>query len=140
MPRTILFLCPHHAAKSVIAEAYAKRLTEQHHLELTILSAGTEPDATIMPVVADFLESEGFNVREHHPRLVTTTELNSADMVITMGCDLIALGVPEHKRRDWTDVPPASVNVRACRDSIVQHLEVLMQELTNNYQSTLENR
>lgn len=133
--KTILFLCPHHAAKSVIATAYAKRLADQHQLELNIVSAGTEPDATVMPVVAELLESEGFAVAGHQPRLVTNAELTSADMVITMGCDLIALGVPEHKRRDWTDVPPASANVRICRDVIVQHLEALMQELKTNQHS-----
>ena len=93
-----------------------------------------------MPVVADFLESDGFTSVKHRPRLVTNTELDTADMVITMGCDLIALGVPEHKRRDWTDVPPASINVRVCRDVIVQHLEALMLELTNTHQPILENR
>ena len=136
----ILFLCPHHAAKSVIAAAYAERFAKQHQLDLTILSAGTEPDTAIMPVVAELLESDGFAVGGHRPRLVTEAELNTSDMVITMGCDLIALGVPKQKRRDWTDVPPASVNVQVCRDAITQHLETLMLELKNTHQPILENR
>jgi arsenate reductase (thioredoxin) len=131
MTKTILFLCPHHAAKSVIASAYAERLADEQQLELNILSAGTEPDATIMPVVADLLEADGFKVTGHQPRLVTSQELVMADIVITMGCDLVALGVPEQKRRDWSDVPPASADVKICRDAIIQHLQALMRELKN---------
>ncbi len=128
----ILFLCPHHAAKSVIAAAYCQRLAKEYQLDLEVFSAGTEPDAQIMPVVAALLESDGFLVANHRPRLVSNAELSNADLVIIMGCDLAVLGVPESKRRDWTDVPPASADVEICRTAILNHLQSLMHELKND--------
>ena len=126
---TVLFLCPHHAAKSVIASAYCERLAREAGLGLRVLSAGTEPDAAIMPSVAQLLEAEGFRVAGHTPRTVTREELELADAVVTLGCDLEALGVPAHKRRDWRDVPPASADVIACRDAILERLPALIAQL-----------
>ena len=129
---TVLFLCPHHAAKSVIASAYCERLAHEAGLGLRVLSAGTEPDEAIMPSVAQMLEADGFHIRNHTPRPVTHEELEVADAVVTMGCDLQALGVPAHKQRDWRDVPPASADVSACRSAILERLPALLAEFGRN--------
>ena len=67
MTNTILFLCPHHAAKSVIAQAYFNRLAQQHDLPFVADSAGTEPDVQISPQVAEMLLAEGMDVHDHQP-------------------------------------------------------------------------
>ena len=45
-PPTILFMCPHGAAKSVLASAYFQRLAKERGLNVHVASAGTEPDAS----------------------------------------------------------------------------------------------
>jgi protein-tyrosine-phosphatase len=131
--KTVLFLCPHNAAKSVIAVSYAERLAMAAHLDLHFISAGTEPDSSIMPSVQDLLKADGFvdAVANHQPRLVTATDLECADVVVTMGCNLEALGVPERKRRDWSDVPPASADVLLCRKAILKRLLGLLAEMSD---------
>ncbi len=52
MPRTVLFLCPHNAAKSVIAAALFAREAARRGLAIHADSAGTEPDAAPAPRVA----------------------------------------------------------------------------------------
>jgi len=87
MDQTILFLCPHNAAKSVMAAAYYQRLAGQHGLELHVTSAGTEPGPVISPV-AELLRKEGFGVANYRPRGVSREELAAAFRVISMGCDV----------------------------------------------------
>jgi protein-tyrosine-phosphatase len=127
---TVLFLCPHNTAKSVIAAAYCERLAHAAHLELTVLQAGTEPDAAIMPVVNELLERDGFRLAQHQPRLVNQADITTADLVMTMGCDLEALGVPVEKQRDWSDVPPASADVVVCRRVILTQVLTLLSDLS----------
>jgi len=43
-PPTVLFICPHGAAKRVLASAYFQRLAKERGLNVRVESAGTEPD------------------------------------------------------------------------------------------------
>jgi protein-tyrosine-phosphatase len=78
MPHTILFLCPHNAAKSVMAAAYCERLAARYGLDLRITSAGTEPDAAVSPAVATLLRGEGVAVTGYAPRRVSREQLATA--------------------------------------------------------------
>jgi predicted protein tyrosine phosphatase len=51
--RTVLFLCPHNAAKSIMAAAYFERLANQNNLDFCATSAGTAPDDATAPAVVD---------------------------------------------------------------------------------------
>jgi protein-tyrosine-phosphatase len=62
MNERILFLCPHGAAKSVIAAAYYQHLAAAHVIHLHVTSAGTQPDAEIAPAVVELLHTEGMDV------------------------------------------------------------------------------
>lgn len=129
MPRTILFLCPHNAAKSVIAAAYCQRLAAQHGLDWHITSAGTEPDAEVAPAVVELLRADGLNVADHRPRHVTREELETAFRVISLGCDVSDLAPPGALVEHWNDIPAPSQDLRAARDFISTHVERLMCEL-----------
>lgn len=48
-PPTVLFMCPHGAAKSVLASAYFERLATERGLNVRVESAGTDPDPTVAP-------------------------------------------------------------------------------------------
>src|SRR5262245_49931460 len=94
MSETILFLCPHNAAKSVLAAAYCQHLAAQGGLAVQVTSAGTEPDATVSPAVVALLRAEGLDVAQHRPRHVTREELGAASRVISLGCDVSHLAPP----------------------------------------------
>jgi arsenate reductase len=129
MTNTILFLCPHHAAKSVIAEAYFNRLARQHNLPLQGDSAGTDPEASVSPAVAELLRNEGIDVSGHRPRLVTQDELMQALRIISMGCTAEELSVPAERVEQWTDVPMVSKDILGARDAILAHVESLIAQL-----------
>jgi protein-tyrosine-phosphatase len=128
MTETILFLCPHHAAKSVIAEVYFNRLARQNNLPFVADSAGTEPDAQVSPAVAAMLMSEGVDVSGHQPRRVTTAELDHAARVISMGCDDADLEIPPERITYW-DIPAVSQDMPAARAAILRHVEALVESL-----------
>ena len=80
MSEQIVFLCPHGAAKSVIAAAYCQQLADQCGVPLHVTSAGTEPDAEVSPAVVALLRAEGIDVAGHQPRRVTPEELATAGL------------------------------------------------------------
>src|SRR5215213_1728539 len=129
MSNPILFLCPHNAAKSVIAIAYFKQFAQQRGLAVDADSAGTEPDAVVAPVVVEMMKREGMDVSVYQPRHVTAEDLNSAQRIISMGCIPEELGVTAERIEQWNDIPLVSQNPDAARTVIRDHVEKLVMEL-----------
>jgi protein-tyrosine-phosphatase len=125
MKRTILFLCPHNAAKSVIAVAYFNQLAEEHVLSFIGDSAGTEPSDRVSPVVVAMLQGEGLDVSQFKPRKVMPEELQTAARIISIGCtpeELNGAGQVEY----WDDVPMVSQNPERAREAIRTHVKWLI--------------
>jgi arsenate-mycothiol transferase len=129
MKLTILFLCPHNAAKSVMAAVYCQQLATEYGLNLNITSAGTEPDAVVSAAVAQLLQAEGLDVTGHIPRQVTDKELETAHLTISMGCDIQEFTPKNGKVEYWDDVPPPSQALIAARDLIYTKVEQLVSKL-----------
>lgn len=128
-PPTILFMCPHGAAKSVLASAYFQRLGKERGLNIHVASAGTEPDATVSPAVAAHLKGQGYAVPIVKPRKVASEEFASADVVVSIGCDLAALPQPRGKLVRWDEVPALSDDFTAADEAIRQRATDLVEEL-----------
>jgi len=128
--RTILFLCPHGGAKSVIASSYFNRLAEERTLPCAAIAAAAEEpyDAVPSPVSA-FLEQEGFDVRAYIPRRVQPEDVRLAAKVVSIDCDLTDLELTEATLERWDDVPMASVDLDASVAAIRRHVEELVAEL-----------
>lgn len=129
MTQTILFLCPHHAAKSVIAAAYFNQLAQKQQVPFIADSAGTEPDATVSPRVVELLREEGMDVSNHQPMRVTTEQLEQAKAIISMGCTAEELGVAEERLEFWNDVPMVSQDPNGAQATIRAHVEALLHQL-----------
>jgi arsenate reductase len=128
--RTILFLCPHNAAKSVIAAAYCERLAAERGLTLRAASAGTDPG--VSPGVAGALLAEGIDVRAHRPRRVTAEELAGASRVVSLGCDLGDIAPPGLVVEHWDDVPSPSADLTGARAVIAAHVRRLVDTETSH--------
>ncbi len=126
--RTILFLCPHNAAKSVLAAAYFDQLARERGLDYRAASAGTSPDAAPSPAVVAMLREEGIDIAGHRPRRLTTADLTNAHRVISLGCDLDDLDGSSVRVDRWDDVPPVSQDLGASRAAIKRHLDELVDE------------
>lgn len=131
---TILFLCPHNAAKSLLAVADFDRLAARRGLPFRGESAGTEPDDAPSPAVVAMLRAEGIDLAGYTPRHVTHDDLATAHRVISMGCAVDALPLSTAHVESWDDVPPVSKNLAAAREAIDRHLEVLADQLATERQ------
>jgi len=129
MTQRVLFLCPHGAAKSVLAAVYCQQLARERGIELLVNFAGTEPDTAVAPAVVQLLQNEGFDVTHFVPHRVTGQELIEADWVISMGCELDELGV-ERAVIQWDDVPAPSQGLLVARDMIGTHVEAFIDSIS----------
>ncbi|MGH7398139.1 MAG: low molecular weight phosphatase family protein [Candidatus Rokuibacteriota bacterium] len=126
--RSVLFVCLHGAAKSVLAAADFQHLAAGRGLALTADSAGTEPDPEIAPGVVAALRADGLDLSGKRPRRVTRDDTAGAARVVTFGCDLgeaMPASVPVER---WDDVPAVSENLPVARAAIRRHLERLLEE------------
>jgi protein-tyrosine-phosphatase len=131
-PPTVLFMCPHGAAKSVLASAYFERLAKERGLNVRVESAGTDPDATVSPAVSAHLERQGYPVPASNPRKVNSKDFASADVVISIGCDLSGLGEPRGKLVRWDEVPPLSEDFARADEAIRKRVIELIEELVRS--------
>jgi arsenate reductase (thioredoxin) len=124
-PRTVLFVCQHAAATSVIAAAYFNRLARERGVPARARSAGTEPDPAVPAGVRDGLAAAGLEPGVVAPRRLKPAETARAWRVVTFGCDLDAVAPPAAVIR-WDDVPAVSAGFERARDAIVARVGTLL--------------
>jgi arsenate reductase len=129
---TVLFVCPHGAAKSVLASAYFERMAKERGLNVRVESAGTDPDPTVSPAVAAHLKRQGYPVPGSNPRKVTPKDFESADVVISIGCDLSGLEEPRGKLVRWDEVRPLSEDFARADEAIRKRVTELIEELVRS--------
>ncbi len=117
----VLFLCPHSAAKSVIATAMMRNRAERHGWAVTASKAGTEPDDEINPIALVALHTRGLT-HSDQPRLVTAADIDAADTVVSFGCAPDELPTTPRWFVDWSDAPDVSVDVDALCEYVEQRL------------------
>ena len=129
--KTILFLCPHNAAKSVIAAAYFNQAASAAGLAWRADSAGTEPSEHVGAIVVKMLAEDGLDVSGYQPRKVTPLELQSVDRMISIGCTPDELSGAAKPVEYWDDVPMVSQDAQGSREAIRQHVTTLVQSLSH---------
>ncbi len=128
VPR-VLFICPHGAAKSVLASSYFQQMAKDRGLNVHVDFAGTEPDPQLSPKAVERLNARGYTPPSGSPRKVTREELASADLVISIGCKVDGLAPESAKVRHWDDVPSPSEDFDRADDAILERVTQLVAEL-----------
>ena len=130
---TVLFMCPHGAAKSVMASAYFQKLAKERGLNVRVDSAGTDPEPAVSKGVAAHLQKNGYAIPIDKPRAATASDMTTADVVISMGCDLSKLPAPKGEVKTWA-VPDFSENFDAAEQAIRDQVARLVDELVARQQ------
>lgn len=127
---TVLFVCVHNAGRSQMAAGYLHALAGD---EVEVLSAGSAPADQINSIAIQAMAEVGIDITGGTPRLLTDSDVHTADVVITMGCGDSCPFYPGKRYEDWTVDDPAGQpidTVRAIRDDIRARVDDLLASLT----------
>ena len=128
---TVLFVCVHNAGRSQMAAA----LLDRHAAgRVRVLSAGTEPADRINPVVVEAMAELGLDVSREFPTRLASADVESSDVVVTMGCGDTCPYFPGTRYEDWPLDDPAGrpiEEVRIIRDAIDVRVRRLLAELVD---------
>jgi arsenate reductase (thioredoxin) len=128
--QTILFVCEHGSAKSVIAAAHFNRFAEQRKLPYRAIARGINSDPEIPQQVRVNLAKDGLDVAAWKPQPVAEKDVREAVRVVTFGCKLpFPEKIMAGKLVDWQDVPSTSEDYERARTVIVDKIEALMKTL-----------
>ncbi len=127
-PPVVLFVCPHGAAKSVMASALFQKMAKERGLSVRVDAAGTEPEPELSKGVVAKLQKDGVPLVISKPRAATAADMSTADVVISMGSDLSKLPAPKGQLKNW-NVPDFSANFDAAEQAIREQVTKLVDEL-----------
>lgn len=122
---TIIFVCEHGAAKSIIAATYFNKLAVKAGLTIRAIARGTDPDPKLSSGAIAGLQKDGLIPAETIPRRLTLADVQTTERVFAF-CEL-----PEELENKtivekWDDIPPVSENYEAARDAILTKLNSLL--------------
>jgi len=126
--RTIIFVCEHGAAKSIVAATYFNSLADEWNLSMRAIARGTIPEQQLSAQAIEGLRQDGLTPAETSPQKLTSTEIASAERVVSF-CELPEEYQTKIILEQWNGIPPVSEDYEKARDIIVAKIEVLMKEL-----------
>ena len=127
MAATVLFVCLHGSAKSLIVAEHFRRLAGARGLATEADSGGLEPDDAIPARVVQGLRDDGIDVQGRRPRRPTAADVDGATVVVSF-CDLAELAPHARRIERWDDVPAVSEGFEQARDAIVARVSRLLDD------------
>jgi arsenate reductase (thioredoxin) len=128
-PPTVLFVCEHGAAKSVIAAAYFNKQAKDQGLNYTATFRGVNPDPVLNPVAEEGLKQDGMDISGWKPVRVAKKDVDEASQIVTLGCALPVGTSKAAKVKDWSNIPSPSQNYQLARDEIKKRVQKLVNDL-----------
>ena len=128
VPR-VLFVCVHNAGRSQMAAALLDR---QAAGRIRVTSAGSQPANQLNPAVVQAMAEIDLDISREFPKRLTTEQVQTADIVITMGCGDACPVYPGKRYLDGDLPDPAGLDltaVRPFRDEIRRRVASLVRDL-----------
>ena len=129
--QSIIFVCEHGAAKSIIAAAYFDQLAKQTGLKLRALARATNPDDKLSEPTVRGLSRDGLVPTESAPQKLTRHDIQSAAQIVSF-CELPG----EYKEmtfvEQWDAIPTVSEDYDKARTEIVQRIHHLIDRIRSS--------
>ena len=119
----VLFVCVQNAGRSQMAEALYGGNGR---------SAGSSPAEHVHPEVVEVMRERGIDLSKRVPRGLDRSDVEWADVVVTMGCGDACPYIPGRRYIDWELQDPHGLpldDVRTIRDDIAERTRSLAAEL-----------
>jgi arsenate reductase len=128
---SIVFVCEHGAAKSVIAATLFNKLAAERGLRQRAIYRGATPQADLSAATLKGLRDDGLLLPADKPAPITSADVNAATFIFAIGCTLPESAAASGKAESWADVPEVSDGYAGARDAIRRHVERLIERLQN---------
>jgi arsenate reductase (thioredoxin) len=130
--KVVLFVCTHNSGRSQMAEAFFNRYAP---IGVRAISAGSQPAERLNPTVVAAMREAGIDISSQRSKLLTVDMLDSADIVITMGCgESNACPATFVPTVDWGLGDPEGLpleKVRQIRYEIDVKVKLLIEQISN---------
>jgi arsenate reductase (thioredoxin) len=126
---TVLFVCVHNAGRSQMAAGLLRAVAGD---AIDVRSAGSAPAEEIHPGVREAMDEVGVDLSDAVPSMLEVSDVETADVVVTMGCGDACPVFPGKRYLDWELPDPAGLSVaqvRPIRDEIDRRVRALAAEL-----------
>jgi len=125
---TVVFVCEHGAAKSVIATIYFNKIAAERGLRARATYRGVNPQAELSVSALKGLREDGMTVPDAKPSSLSQRDVDAASVIFAIGCTLPSDATASGKAGTWDDVPEDK-GYAATRDAIRKHVERLVDDL-----------
>src|SRR4051812_32746243 len=133
--KTIVFVCEHGSAKSVIAAAHFNDLAQKNGIPYLATARGINPDKEIPPYVRTGLTREKLDIKDWQPRPFAKQDLVKAERIVTVGCVLPkSMSTGLTRLQNWNDVSSPKDNFRDASQVIAGRVASLVAELASKSQ------
>ncbi len=125
----VLFVCVQNAGRSQMAAGFLRKLGAER---IGVRSAGSAPASEVNPTVVEAMGEVGVDLADEAPTPLAAGAVESADVVVTMGCGDACPVYPGKRYEDWEVEDPAGEDletVRVIRDEIEGRVRRLLAEL-----------
>jgi protein-tyrosine-phosphatase len=99
---------------------------------VVVRSAGSDPAEALNPAVVEAMSELGVDLSDKFPKPLTETDVEAADIVVTMGCGDACPIFPGKRYEDWQLEDPSGkdiATVRRIRDEIDRRVQTLLTEV-----------
>lgn len=129
---TIVFVCEHGTAKSVIAMAYFESIARARGLAFRAVSRGMDPDPAVPRNVRDGLRGDNLALGAFVPTRLATADLEAAALVISFDRpEVAALARGRAAVQSWDGLPSVSASYALARHAIRRRVEALVDSLAS---------
>jgi arsenate reductase len=125
---TVVFVCEHGAARSVIAAAYFNRLAAERHLPYHAIARGTSAQENLSIATVNGLESDGIHFDHAKPQTLTKADLTDAVRIVSF-CPVAQSLSGDLRVDEHDDVPEISQDYGAARNLIVEYVKQVVDDL-----------
>jgi protein-tyrosine-phosphatase len=130
--KTIVFVCEHGSAKSVIAAAHFQRMAEQEGIQIKVISRGTNPDKVVPEKINRFLNGDGLSSTTQPPVQLTPEDVKHADYVVAFNPIPASYGNSQ-KIETW-NIPSIDAGYTVARDSMIHNIQRIIRRIKNENQ------
>lgn len=124
----ILFICVANAARSQMAQGFARALGAD---KVESYSAGSKPAGIVSSKAIEVMKEEGVDISGHHSKGFDDLVVKEFDYTVTMGCGDVCPFYPSKQKLDWTLIDPKGKDLdfyRKTRDQVKAHVESLLKK------------